>query len=127
MTNLETHTPTARRPLIRSLLNSTGAERQRVIQDLLATAIAGRRVVKIAYGPGWRTVEPHALGTSAKGDELLRAWQVAGESESGGTEGWKLFRADRINGVCVSDDCFEPRPGYSPEDRQMKGGVLECV
>ena len=85
----------------------------------LCGAIGGRRVVRFAYGGGLRTVEPHAHGWSKAGDELLRGYQTFGFSDSGG-DGWRTFRVERVAGLRVSDEPFEPRadfradqPGFS--------------
>lgn len=44
---------------------------------------------------GTRVIQPFALGTSKKGNKVLRAFQINGNSRRGAPK-WKLFRLDRI-------------------------------
>ena len=92
----------------------------------LAEAIRNRNVIELDYPPGLRTIEPHAVGISADGNGLLRAYQTGGASRSGEHEHWKLFRLDRITWLNVTDRTFSgPRPGYKKGDKAMKGGIIE--
>jgi hypothetical protein len=79
------------------------------------------RAIAIDYSPGWRIVEPHAIGRGANGQPLLRAWQISGASESGGLPAWRLFRLDRIGAWRpTADRSGAPRPGYNFRgDRQI--------
>lgn len=88
-------------------------------------AIAAKRTITINYPPGMRTVEPHALGRSADGNLLLRAFQTDGASASGEHKDWKLFRLDRAANVGGTGNAFPgPRAGYRKGDTAMKGGVI---
>jgi hypothetical protein len=88
-------------------------------------AIEGRQVLEINYPPGKRFVEPHALGYSADGNVLLRAYQIAGASASGEHVNWKLFRIDRAGGAGPTGNVFGgPRPDYKRGDSAMKGGII---
>ena len=94
-------------------------------RDELTKAISSRNMLSIYYAgdmtlnPGWRTIEPVALGLSKKkvgsGNLVLRAWQVDG------APGWRFFRADRIEQVEKLMDTFDsPRPNYNPNgDKSM--------
>ena len=87
---------------------------------LLCEAIRNKNLITFNYDGGERTVEPHCYGVSKDGKELLRAYQIAGHSESGNPAGWKLFRLDGLTDLHVSNDTFDrPRPQYNPEDRVM--------
>ncbi len=86
------------------------------MNGLIAAAIGQRRLLKLAYSAGNRVVEPHVYGLDGDGKELLRCYQVAGESASRERAGWKLLRADEVAAVEVLDVCFEPRAGYNPDD-----------
>jgi predicted DNA-binding transcriptional regulator YafY len=90
-----------------------------------AEAIRQKKRIKLNYEPGERLVEPHALGFSKDGNQLVRAYQVEGASASGEHENWKLFRVDRM-GKCINEgSCFdEPRQGYRRGDKAMKGGIV---
>jgi len=95
------------------------------MRTLFSNAINERRTVRVYYDPGWRTVEPHALGYSKEGHLLLRAFQTEGASDSGEHINWKLFRLDRMREADTGNDNFnDPRPGYKRGDSAMKGGII---
>jgi predicted DNA-binding transcriptional regulator YafY len=95
---------------------------------LLTAAIASRHLVSIWYDPGVRVVEPHALGYGSDGQVLLRAFQVAGATESGRPVHWKLFRLDRIKDAKLSGRSFrKPRPDYQRDDHVMTRGIIAQV
>ncbi|XRP96253.1 hypothetical protein ACO3UB_04730 [Methanocaldococcus sp. 16A] len=56
-----------------------------------------------------------------KGSKKLRAYQVSGYSESGNSEGWKLFNVEDIRDIEILNEQFnKPRPGYNRyEDRHI--------
>jgi hypothetical protein len=96
--------------------------------SILIAANKGRRLVSIWYDPGVRVVEPYALGYGSDGQVLLRAFQVAGVSESGQPVHWKLFRVDRIKYAKFSGASFKrPRPEYQRNDRAMTGGIIAQI
>ena len=84
----------------------------------IEVAIERRRLLEFRYDGFRRVVEPHAFGVSNRGRYTLRAYQVDGGSESGATEGWKLFHVAVMQSIVVSPRRFEtPRPEYRREDR----------
>jgi hypothetical protein len=84
---------------------------------LLLAAILDRQVVHLRYDWGHRVVEPHVYGLTQDGQELLRAFQTGGASESGRPFGWKLFRVDEIENVHLPGKHFKgPRRGYKRKD-----------
>ena len=85
------------------------------MDDLIYKAIKEMRRLKINYkGEDWRVIEPHCFGYDRKGSKKLRAYQISGYSESGNSEGWKLFNIDDINDVEILNEQFnEPRLGYN--------------
>ncbi|RLA99334.1 MAG: hypothetical protein DRG83_13180 [Deltaproteobacteria bacterium] len=87
----------------------------------LCDAIRSQRLVHFFYRGGFRTVEPHCYGISTAGNEVLRAYQVEGHSESGKPIGWKLFRVSEMSSLTIMSEQFAgPRPGYNPEDSAMQ-------
>jgi hypothetical protein len=91
----------------------------------IVSAIQNKRILEWNYPPGKRWIEPHALGRSADGNLLLRAYQTEGASASGEHQWWKLFRVDRAGQVGPSGRSFDrPRPEYKRGDRAMKGGII---
>ncbi len=94
----------------------------------ITAAIQNRRTLRVFYAPGWRQIEPHALGRGSEGQLLIRAFQTTGASKSGEHENWKLFRVDRLKSVEPSDEPSEaPRPGYKRDDNHMKGGIIAQI
>ncbi|MCB9610461.1 MAG: hypothetical protein H6716_27985 [Polyangiaceae bacterium] len=84
----------------------------------IASAIQSRNLLSFVYDGFRRTVEPHTFGVDAKGHAALRAYQVAGGSESGEYVGWKLFHANEMHSVAVQPQTFSgPRPGYKRGDK----------
>lgn len=83
----------------------------------LCEAIRSRSRIHIVYHGASRLVEPHCYGVSAKGRDILRAFQVSGESSSGGAVGWRLFNVEEITQIVVEGGQFEgPRQGYKKGD-----------
>ena len=87
---------------------------------LIAAAVEQRRLLKLAYTAGNRIVEPHVYGVDGDDQELLRCYQIGGESVSQERYGWKLLRDDDISRVEVLDVHFVPRPDYNPEDPAIR-------
>ena len=86
----------------------------------ICTAINECKLINLVYEWGSRIVEPHAYGLNDNGNELLRAYQVSGASESGEHSGWKLFQIDEIRSLSVLEKTFSgPRPGYKRGDKAL--------
>lgn len=86
----------------------------------ITLAITQRRVMTITYdGGGARSIEPHCFGVSKKGNELLRAYQIGGDSEEGNRVEWKLFSVDKITAATVTAQTFRVRADYNPDDPAM--------
>ena len=64
----------------------------------ICSAIRNRQVLTFSYDGYHRVVEPHAHGLSKTDNEMVRAYQTAGDSSSGEL-GWKQFLV-RISGIC---------------------------
>jgi predicted DNA-binding transcriptional regulator YafY len=95
------------------------------MESQIAKAINEHRLLRFYYEPGLRIVEPHALGISADGNLLLRAYQTGGASKSGEHANWKLFRLEKIVSLEVGDETFVgARPGYNPNDPAMKTRII---
>ena len=61
------------------------------LDGLIAAAIEQRRLPRLAYSTGNRIVEPHVYGLASDSKELLRCYQLAGESASRHRAGWKAM------------------------------------
>jgi hypothetical protein len=93
---------------------------RRAVNAAPCKAIAEHLKMQLVYVWGHRVVERHAYGVGDEGQELLRAYQVSGASQSGEPVGWKLFRVDEIRTLHVLTDTFPgPPPGYRRNDRVM--------
>ncbi|UCC95940.1 MAG: hypothetical protein JSW40_04115 [Candidatus Omnitrophota bacterium] len=90
------------------------------MKNEICQAIHEKKIVTFSYDGGTRTIEPHCYGISKSGNELLRAYQTGGYSESGKSVGWKLFSVNKISKFEVSTDTFnDSRPQYNPNDKAM--------
>jgi hypothetical protein len=86
----------------------------------ISQAIGGRNLLSFSYHGLPRVVEPHAYGTSTRGNDVIRCFQIGGESESGEAFGWKLMLVDEIEQLTVLEARFAgPRDGYKQGDRGM--------
>lgn len=77
-------------------------------QDAIVQAIAARKLIEFTYHGCHRVVEPHDLGIHHGVTQLL-AYQVRGDSESGGIPEWRRFDIGEIHDLFVSRHTF-PAP-----------------
>lgn len=90
------------------------------MNQAISKAIQNRQVLQFSYQGGIRTVEPHCLGVSSTGKEVLRAFQTGGYSESGNPVGWKLFSVAEMSAISTTGARFvSNRPHYNPNDSAM--------
>lgn len=83
----------------------------------ISAAISRQNRIEFTYDGFKRIVEPHTLGLDAAGKELLCGYQVAGDSRSGVSEGWKFFAVDQMKQCVVRREKFStPRPAYRRDD-----------
>jgi hypothetical protein len=86
----------------------------------ICKAIENRSILQFDYHGEERFVEPHCHGTSSKGNELLRGYQVGGGSVSGNPSPWRLFNIeDAVNLIITGKNFDGPRPDYNPNDKGM--------
>ena len=65
---------------------------------LFRDAILGERQVVCSYGGRRRELCPHIIGASKSGEEVVLAWQFAGES-SGPLPQWRCLRIAEVRDV----------------------------
>ena len=86
----------------------------------ICEAIQARAVIRFYYDGGARSAEPHCHGISKAGNEVLRAYQTGGHSESGNPVGWKMLDVGKIIDIHQTEEIFSTnRPGYNPNDSHM--------
>jgi len=86
-----------------------------------------RRIAEVYYdddedpgGKGKRWVQIYAYGTSKRGNDVVRVYQVGGDTKTI-QPGWKLFRVDRMNNLRKLGGTFdEAKPLFNPTgDKDM--------
>lgn len=89
--------------------------------NVIRQAIEQRRVLSFSYETSPRTVIPAALGVHrSSGNLILRAYQIAGATESGRLPLWRMFTVSDMVRVTILDETFEESPrGYRRGDRTM--------
>lgn len=106
-----------------------------VERNKIIDAIENRKVITILYdgdetiNKGLRDIEPFCYGINHHGNVCIRAWQIAGVSDTPQGKphdpltriaGWRMFRVDRIHSFIPTGDVFnEARPKYNPRDKDM--------
>lgn len=90
------------------------------MNTMICNAIRSKNLLEFNYDGHYRKVEPHTLGVSKRGNDLLAAYQVEGGSKEGRVPDWKQFNLEKIEGLTVLDETFiSPRSGYVRGDSRM--------
>lgn len=85
----------------------------------IIAAIQNRQVLSLTYDGIDRIVEPHTVGVSKTGNDVLRCYQTAGGHITPGHE-WDLLLLNKIRYLTATGMTFStPRPGYKKGDRGM--------
>jgi len=131
-----TSSKTDKREYVTSIKNITNIEledesekteiKKNVNVDNINKAIDNKIIIKIFYrgdkniAAGQRTIEVYAYGLSSAGNPVMRAFQLAGDTQTEMPD-WKLFRIDRISRWVETNQRFDqPRPKFNPNgDRSM--------
>lgn len=88
--------------------------------DTIIEAIENRNMLEFDYDGHFRVVEPHTVGISKTGKEMLAAYQVDGESNRVKVPDWGQFSVSKIENLEVLNDVFDgTRPGYTRGDSRM--------
>jgi len=87
----------------------------------------GKRLASIYYddgedpgGKNMRWVEVYCYGVSKAGNDMIRAYQIGGDTKTI-QPGWKTFRVDRMNNLnMLGGKFYEPRKLFNPDgDKDM--------
>jgi hypothetical protein len=132
----KTLSKTDKRDYVTSIKNITNIEledddqkteiKKSINVDNINKAIDNKIRIKIFYrgdkniAAGQRTIEVYAYGLSSAGNQVMRAFQLAGDTQTEMPD-WKLFRVDRISRWVETNQRFDqPRPNFNPNgDRSM--------
>lgn len=86
----------------------------------IISAIRNRTILKFIYNGTPRVVEPQTYGLSKTGKEVLRAYQVSGESRAGVNSMPKLFDLSKITALERTHNRFaEAFPAHNLDDSAM--------
>jgi hypothetical protein len=82
-------------------------------------AIRNHQVLAFSYSGLERLIEPHAVGISRAGNQVLRCYQIRGGHITPGHD-WDLCELEKIRDLRITGSIFlSPRPGYKRGDRHM--------
>lgn len=85
----------------------------------IISAIQNRHVLAFNYNGIARTVEPHAVGVSSTGKNVLRCFQTQGGHIKAGHE-WDLCNLEKIINLSDTGTVFSgARHGYKKGDKGM--------
>lgn len=88
--------------------------------NTIINAIRNRQVLTFTYSGLVRVVEPHAVGVSTKGNDVLRCYQIAGSHVTPGHE-WDFCILSKIRGLQSTGKNFTGnRPDYKRNDPHMR-------
>ncbi len=90
------------------------------MRNKICIAINSYKLLEFYYNGYCRVVEPFTFGISTKGNDVLSAFQVRGESESDNRPMWRLFDLEKIENIQILDEKFSGyREGYRKGDSRM--------
>src|SRR4051812_13913212 len=87
--------------------------------QMACDALRQKRRLELTYDSGAaKRFEVHAVGYSAVGRPIMRAWQAAGGGSGRERSGWKLVPLDEAAGAHFTDETSSaPRSGHKRGDR----------
>ncbi|SAL12144.1 hypothetical protein AWB71_00309 [Caballeronia peredens] len=89
------------------------------MRDMLIDAINNRRVLSFNYDGFHRVVEPHTVGKSTAGKDVLSCFQTEGGHVNPDHE-WDLCEFSKIKQLNLTGNTFVgERPGYRRGDKRM--------
>lgn len=85
----------------------------------IVNAIRTKQLLSFTYDSLPRLVEPHAVGLSTAGNQVMRCFQVGGSHKKSGHD-WELVKLGKMVGLALAGEQFAgPRPGYKRGDSAM--------
>lgn len=90
------------------------------MNQTICDAIEQQKILEFNYNGGFRRVEAFCYGRGRSGNELLRAFQIDGVSESEKPWDWKLFDVSKMTNITLSEEeHIANRHDYEPNDSAM--------
>lgn len=87
--------------------------------DTIINAINNKSVLSFTYKGIARVVEPHAVGESTAGNNVLRCFQTKGDHKKQEHD-WNLCTVAKIQNLTLTGASFsKARPDYSKGDKGM--------
>jgi hypothetical protein len=83
-----------------SVLNLKRTDMPSAAYTLFRNAILGQQQVICRYDGRTRELCPHIIGTNKSGEEVVLAWQFAGDS-SGPLPQWRCLRLANVQDACM--------------------------
>ncbi|OAM52707.1 hypothetical protein A7981_04455 [Methylovorus sp. MM2] len=91
----------------------------------LINAIKDREVLKLSYSGISRGVQPHAVGVSLAGREVLLCYQIKGDHIGAGHQ-WNLMELAKITHVVATGEIFaQNAPDYKKGDERFSRIYME--
>jgi hypothetical protein len=89
------------------------------MRRIIISAIQNKQLIELTYDGLRRVVEPHAIGVSKAGNDVMRCFQTAGGHVNPGHD-WDLMILSKITGLSATGHNFtDARPGYKRGDSGM--------
>jgi len=90
------------------------------MNQTIVDAIHNKMRLSFSHSGVLRTVEPHSYGVTIEGKEVLRCYQVHGNTAFD-PQNWELLDVAQISSLIVTSQHFlNPRPGYNRDDKTME-------
>lgn len=87
--------------------------------NVIVSAINNHETISFTYDGISRVAEPHAVGTSRTGKQVLRCFQTEGGHITAGHD-WDLCDLNKMTSLRITGRNFiGPRPGYRRGDSHM--------
>ncbi len=83
---------------------------------LFRNAILGERQVVCSYDGRRRELCPHIIGSNKTGEEVVLAWQFAGES-SGSLPQWRCLKLAHVRDACTRNGPWHEGGSHRTEQR----------
>lgn len=90
------------------------------MRSKVCRAVRNRSVLEFRYRNQPRIVEPHKVGISTAGNDVLDGFQIGGRGNEINPPDWGLYKLTKMSGLRVTDRSFSgTRPKYDSDDDRM--------